>query len=42
MDGLEPVADVRQGATHDNRHRVVEIRGFHFFFYRNGDELSLG
>src|SRR5207249_570914 len=32
LDRLQPVADVRQGALYDHRHRVVEIRRAHLLF----------
>jgi hypothetical protein len=37
VDGLETVTDVRQGARHDDRHGIVQIRGADFLFdgYRN-------
>ena len=30
VDGLEAVADVREGAAHDDGHRVVEVGALHF------------
>jgi hypothetical protein len=32
VDGFEAVADIGQGATDDDRHRVVEIRATHLLF----------
>ena len=40
MHGLEPVADVGQGAAHDHAHRVVEIAAFHFVEDRDGLDVG--
>ena len=36
MNGLEAVADVRQGAPHDHAHRVIEVGMPHFGFEADG------
>ena len=36
VHGLQPVADIRQRAADDHRHRIVEIRPAHLFFDIDG------
>ena len=40
LDGLQPVADVRQGARDDDAHRVVEIRAPHLVHNGSGLDVS--
>ncbi len=40
MHGLEPVANVGQGAAHDHAHRVIEIAALHFVEDRNGLDVG--
>src|SRR6202044_2260700 len=40
MHGLQTVAHVRQRATHDHRHRVVEVRGAHLVLERARFDVS--
>jgi hypothetical protein len=39
VDGLEAVADVRDGPADDDAHRVPEVRGAELFFDRDRDFL---
>ena len=40
MDGLEAVADVGQGARHDDAHRVVEVRDAHLVLDADGADVA--
>ena len=40
MHGLEPVADIRQGAAHDDAHGVIEVGPTHFVLDADLDDFS--
>ena len=40
MHRLEAVANVRQGAANDDRHRVVEVRAAHLLFKVDGAHIE--
>ena len=42
MDGLEPVADVRQRTTDDDAHRVVEVGAPQLLLDGHGDHAPDG
>jgi hypothetical protein len=42
MHGLEAVADVREGAANNDRHRVVEIRTTHLLFDVDRNQIRVG
>ncbi len=41
VDGLEAVANVRQGASHDHAHGVIDIGPLHFVFDVYGDLVAM-
>ena len=42
VDGLQAIADIGQGATHDDGHRVLDVGGLHLLYKLALDDFLLG